>query len=119
MLKKFALDPELFADFPHFRALRDKFGVTQGRLIAKFPSKWKALVREACKRALEEARLKPARAITIMNWMAAARACGSRGGTSRPLTPCLTTSRQPGASVVTIGSPHAAASSKLRGTPSR
>ena len=71
MLKKFALDPELFADFSHFLALRDKFGVTQGRLIAKFPSKWKALVREACKRALEEARLKPARANTIMNWMAA------------------------------------------------
>jgi hypothetical protein len=72
MLKKFALDPELFADFSHFSALRDKFGFAQGRLISRFPAKWKAMVREACKRAIEENRLNPARANTIMNWMAGA-----------------------------------------------
>ena len=40
-------------------------------------------------------------------------------GTNQPFTPFVTTSRQPGTSVVTIESPQAAASSNAFGTPSR
>jgi len=50
---------------------------------------------------------------------ASARATASFTGTRRPLCSCWTTSRQPGASVATIGSPLAAASMRARGTPSR
>ena len=41
------------------------------------------------------------------------------GGTRIPLTPSRTTSRQPVTLVVTIGRPAAAASTKVRGSPSR
>ena len=41
--------------------------------------------------------------------MDAASACGWRGGTTRPLEPCDTTSVQPGMAVVTIGTPASAA----------
>jgi len=70
MLKTFALDPELFADFQHFLLLRDKFGVPEGRLIAKFPGKWKKQVREFCDAAVSAGRLKEVRRNTVINWMA-------------------------------------------------
>ena len=51
--------------------------------------------------------------------IARANATASRAGTRRPSTPSVTTSRQPGTSVVTSGRPHAAASIRLLGSPSR
>src|SRR5690606_14372823 len=51
--------------------------------------------------------------------IAPTNASTSRGGTRKPLTPCSTVSRHPGASVVMTGRPMAIASCVLRGTPSR
>lgn len=50
--------------------------------------------------------------------IAVARACGSRTGTSRPLTPSRTVSRHPRASVVTMARPIDMASSVECGVPS-
>ena len=50
--------------------------------------------------------------------MALAKASGALGGQTKPETSGTTVSRQPGMSVVMIGVPAAAASIKLRGTPS-
>src|SRR5262245_55660925 len=49
---------------------------------------------------------------------ACARAATSPGGTRSPVSPSRTASRSPGASVVTAGVPHAAASSTVRPHPS-
>ena len=51
--------------------------------------------------------------------MAAASDSGDLVGTSRPLTPSFTTSRQPGTSVATTGNAIAPASKSTRGVPSR
>ena len=51
--------------------------------------------------------------------MATASASASRTGTSRPSQSCVTTSRQPGTSVVIRGRAQAAASIRLFGRPSR
>ena len=50
--------------------------------------------------------------------IASASAAGSSTGTSNPVSG-RATSRQPGTSVATAARPHAAASSKVRGKPSR
>ena len=51
--------------------------------------------------------------------IACANADASRTGTISPLMPSVTTSRQPGTSVVTRGRAQAAASMRLFGSPSR
>jgi len=47
MIHEFALDPGLLSNFERFRYLTEKFGVCQGRLISRYPRRWKALVYEA------------------------------------------------------------------------
>lgn len=49
MLKEFALEPSLFNSWERFRYLTEKFGVWNGRLISRYPKRWKALVYEALK----------------------------------------------------------------------
>jgi hypothetical protein len=52
MLKEFALEPEALASWESFRYLIEKFGVSQGRVISRFPKQWKRLVYEAAQKAL-------------------------------------------------------------------
>ena len=40
MIAECAIDPEVFANWRHFQSLYEDFGVSEGRLISKFPSKW-------------------------------------------------------------------------------
>jgi len=48
MFHEYALDPSTLRSWADFRYLIDQFGMSQGRLISKFPSKWKKAVYEAC-----------------------------------------------------------------------
>lgn len=59
MFHEYALDPEVLKTWPAFRYLTDQFGMSQGRLISKFPSKWKRAVYQACDQssALDKARI--------------------------------------------------------------
>ena len=47
MIYEFAVDPEALVGWQNFRYLEENFGISQGRLISRFPSKWKRLVYEA------------------------------------------------------------------------
>ncbi len=49
MIHEFAVDPEALAGWQNFRYLIEKFGIPNGRLIARFPSKWEKLVIQGCK----------------------------------------------------------------------
>lgn len=44
MIHEFALDPVLLGNWERFRYLTEKFGVCQGRLISRYPKRWKAMV---------------------------------------------------------------------------
>jgi len=48
MFHEYALDPEVLRTWPAFRFLTEQCGMSQGRLIAKFPTKWKKAVYAAC-----------------------------------------------------------------------
>ncbi|TAK86138.1 MAG: hypothetical protein EPO20_08000 [Betaproteobacteria bacterium] len=47
MIYEFALEPTLLNSWERFRYLTEKFGVSQGRLISRYPKRWKALVYDA------------------------------------------------------------------------
>ncbi len=47
MVYEFALEPTLLGSWERFRYLTEKFGVQHGRLICRYPKRWKALVYEA------------------------------------------------------------------------
>lgn len=47
MIHEFALEPQLLASWESFRYLTEKFGVSQGRLISRYPKRWKGQVYEA------------------------------------------------------------------------
>ena len=49
MIHEFAVDPDALAGWQNFRYLVEKFGVANGRLISRFPSKWEKMVLRACK----------------------------------------------------------------------
>lgn len=46
MIKEYALDPSLLRNWKDLRYFLETMGVTQGRLIARYPKRWKALVYE-------------------------------------------------------------------------
>lgn len=54
MLKEFALDPSLLGNWKDFRFFLGQFGVTQGRLISRFPAKWKDMVRAAAAQSAKD-----------------------------------------------------------------
>lgn len=47
ILYEFALDPAVLSTWKDFRYFYDRFGIWQGRVISRFPSRWKKLVIEA------------------------------------------------------------------------
>lgn len=51
MLKEYALDPKLLNNWRDFRFFVGQFGASQGRLISRFPKKWKEMVYEAARSA--------------------------------------------------------------------
>lgn len=62
MLHEYALEPSLLSNWSDFRFFVSQFGFDHGRLIARFPKKWKKLVYEslsACKE-IERARIEEA-----------------------------------------------------------
>lgn len=48
MIYEFALDPGVLNNFHAIRYFLEKFGVHRGRLISRYPRKWKKMVFEAC-----------------------------------------------------------------------
>lgn len=44
LLREFALEPTLLNNWKDFRFYYDNFGVSEGRLISRFPSRWKRMV---------------------------------------------------------------------------
>jgi len=44
MIHEFALDPSLLNNWDRFRYLTGKFGISEGRLIARYPKHWKRMV---------------------------------------------------------------------------
>lgn len=48
MIKEYALEPTVLASWDRFRFFTSQFGCHQGRMISRFPSKWKKFVFEAC-----------------------------------------------------------------------
>ncbi|MDF1853794.1 MAG: hypothetical protein P1U85_23400 [Verrucomicrobiales bacterium] len=48
MIHEFAVDPEALSGWQNFRYLVEKFGIADGRLISRFPSKWEKMVYQAC-----------------------------------------------------------------------
>ena len=53
MLKEFALDPELLSNWKDFRFFASQFGVSQGRVISRFPGDWQERVKRAAGNAKE------------------------------------------------------------------
>ena len=54
MFKEIAVDPAaVAASYLHFNHIIDRFGISEGRLIAAFPSKWKRLVYEVANAQLK------------------------------------------------------------------
>jgi hypothetical protein len=58
MLHEFAVDPGALSNWQSFRYLVEKFGVPHGRLISRFPRKWKGMVYDACHACREVERKK-------------------------------------------------------------
>jgi hypothetical protein len=48
MIYEFAVEPTALNNWQTFRYIIDKCGIAEGRLISKFPGKWKRMVYEAC-----------------------------------------------------------------------
>lgn len=53
MLHEYALEPEVLSNWGSFRYFVDQFGVQHGRMISRFPKKWKRMVYEASLRCGE------------------------------------------------------------------
>jgi hypothetical protein len=54
MFKEIAIDPDAAStSFKDFNYIIEMFGISEGRLIAAFPSKWKRLVHQAAERKLK------------------------------------------------------------------
>lgn len=47
MIKEYGLEPILLNSWQNFRYFVEKFGVSQGRLISRYPKRWKKLVYES------------------------------------------------------------------------
>jgi len=71
MIKEIALDPCLFAQWPHHLALRDAFGVEKGRVISAFPKKWRGYVREEVNRLEASGQLGSVKANSLRTWLEA------------------------------------------------
>jgi hypothetical protein len=69
MIKEIALDPRLFAQWPHHKALRDAFGVEKGRVISAFPKKWRRHVREEVSRLEGLGEIGSVKAQSILQWL--------------------------------------------------
>ncbi len=69
MIKEIALDPCLFAQWPHHLALREAFGVEKGRVISAFPKKWKGFVRDEVNRLIAEGLIGDNKGKSILGWL--------------------------------------------------
>lgn len=69
MIKEIALDPCLFAQWPHHLALREAFGVEKGRVISAFPKKWKGFVRDEVNRLIADGLIGDTKGKSILAWL--------------------------------------------------
>lgn len=69
MIKEFAVEPELLDNWRDLRYFVDNFGVSRGRLISRFPRRWKRLVLEAVHRSVsgDRERKKTEEAIRLLD----------------------------------------------------
>lgn len=58
MIYEYALDPYLLNNWERWRYLTERFGVSQGRLISRYPKRWRRMVYEALESCTEIERLK-------------------------------------------------------------
>src|ERR1041384_1649234 len=58
MLYEFALDPEVLSTWESFRYFIDRFGAHHGRIISRFPKRWKRMVYDASLRCKPVERLR-------------------------------------------------------------
>src|SRR5215475_2003038 len=47
MIYEYALEPSLLSNWKDFRYFTEKFGVARGRLISRYPRRWKKMVYES------------------------------------------------------------------------
>jgi hypothetical protein len=47
MFYEYALKPSLLNNWKDFRYFTEKFGIAQGRLISRYPKRWKRMVYES------------------------------------------------------------------------
>ena len=57
MIKEFGVDPACLSSWHDCRYITSLFGVENGRLIAKYPKKWKKMAYEAAKQSADETEL--------------------------------------------------------------
>ncbi len=58
MISEYALEPALLNRWERFRYLTENFGICHGRLISRYPKRWKAMVYESLKECTEIERKK-------------------------------------------------------------
>jgi hypothetical protein len=66
MIKEFAIDPEVMADWNNFRLLFPDFGVAKGRLIARYPREWAKDVQSLISRREAESLIGPIKAKSMV-----------------------------------------------------
>lgn len=67
MIREYALDPQVVADcWQDFRFFIGEFGCEKGRMISRFPSKWKKNVYDLCKENIEFSELQISRVEVIL-----------------------------------------------------
>lgn len=86
MIREFAVEPEVMETWQHFRELFHQFGVSQGRLISEFPSKWRKTLYELVSEREKKGLIDPTKAKSICDRIAAARDrfCGAQGRSFDP-----------------------------------
>ncbi len=85
MIFEYALEPELAAswhDFKDARYFKEKFGIRRGRLVSRYPKRWKALVWQAFDSSDQNARKRLEGLVTVLTRNMVVR--GSSFDGSRP-----------------------------------
>lgn len=83
MIYEYALEPELAAswhDFQRARYFKEKFGIGRGRLVSRYPKRWKALVWQAFDNPDQNAKKRLEALLTVLTRNMVARGSPYSGG---------------------------------------
>lgn len=75
MINEYALEPSLLNNWKDFRYFVEKFGISQGRLISKYPKRWKRLVYDSLSGCAEIERKRIEEQLCTIDARLLARAC--------------------------------------------